>query len=128
MSVCIPLDRLMALCNPLQDTPWPCGEVGAERIAQCLAEQDYEQAPVPLDADADRHAARIAWMIVQGWQDPIAIDVGVPEMGAGVEWPVVDGNHRLGAAIWRGDTHILAELSGSIPYLPELFSLTSCEV
>lgn len=49
------------------------------------------------------HIQRVAWFVVHGWDEPIVID---PE---GL-WPVIDGNHRLSAAIARGDTDICVEL------------------
>ena len=53
----------------------------------------------PSDSTAhDRtwHIERIAWFVVHGWTEPI-------EISSTCMWPVVDGNHRLSAAIYRSD-------------------------
>ena len=69
------------------------------------------------------HAARVAWFVMHGWPDAIQIDVGVPALGCVVKWPVVDGNHRFAAAIYRGDPHIEAEVSGEVRYARELLGV-----
>lgn len=62
------------------------------------------------------HAARIAWLVVNGWDTPIELDVGVPSLGCCIEWIVCDGHHRLAAAIYRKDRYILAGISGSVSH------------
>ncbi|KSQ21817.1 hypothetical protein APB26_32740 [Pseudomonas aeruginosa] len=59
--------------------------------------------------------------------DPIAIDVGVPVLGYwGPSWMITDGNHRLAAAIYRGDTTISALVDGQMDHAFELFGV-DCE-
>ena len=59
------------------------------------------------------HAARIAWMVANNWTDPIELDFGIPSLGH--SWyPLLDGHHRLAAAIYREDPWILANCSGSV--------------
>lgn len=59
------------------------------------------------------HAARIAWLVVNGWEDPIELDFGIPSLGH--SWyPLLDGHHRLAAAIFRQDPWIPANCSGSM--------------
>ncbi len=67
------------------------------------------------------HIQRIAWFVVTPWHEPISIDVGVPELGCNVDWIVIDGNHRLAAAFYREDTHISADVSGSVDLIQEMF-------
>ena len=43
------------------------------------------------------HAQRIAALVVEGWTDPIEIDENDR---------IVDGNHRVRAALFRGDSEI----------------------
>lgn len=38
-------------------------------------------------------------------------------------WPVQDGNHRVAAAIYRGDEEILAVVDGSVAYAMELLGV-----
>lgn len=42
-------------------------------------------------------------------------------MGVHVDWIIRDGNHRLAAAFYRGDSTIRANVSGSQEYASELF-------
>ncbi|KGM36201.1 hypothetical protein P409_00490 [Inquilinus limosus MP06] len=63
--------------------------------------------------------------MVNGWHQPIHVDVGVPSLGFTPRWPIEDGNHRLYAAKLRGDTHILVTISGSVDLAAELFGVTA---
>lgn len=65
-----------------------------------------------LDSSLE-HIARIAWFVVNGWNEPIDVDVGIPSLGCYPAWPLEDGNHRFAAAIFRGDCFILAYVSGA---------------
>jgi hypothetical protein len=58
------------------------------------------------------HIRRVAWLAVHGWTDPISVDVGIPCMNYTPDWPVLDGNHRFAAALFRGDEAILADCAG----------------
>ncbi|AXH60405.1 hypothetical protein PLA107_032955 (plasmid) [Pseudomonas amygdali pv. lachrymans str. M301315] len=59
--------------------------------------------------------------------DPIGIDVGVPSVTV-IAWPILDGNHRVAAAIFRGDLTINAEISGCLDHICELFGLSEAEL
>lgn len=76
--------------------------------------------PIP---SRDDHIQRVAYLAVNSWTEEILIDVGVPSMGAYVEWIIEDGNHRLAAAFFRGDTHIKASVGGDIDYAAELLGV-----
>ena len=67
------------------------------------------------------HAGRIAGLLKTGWNDDIQLDVGIPSLGYIPEWLVIDGNHRLAAAFFRGDKVINCNFSGSINYFMEMF-------
>lgn len=54
------------------------------------------------------HAQRIAWLLTHGWTEPIRLDVGEPDRGLIRYWPLIDGNHRLLAAYYRGAETIRA--------------------
>lgn len=114
----IPLDRLARLCNPLETSPWAT-PVSQEDVA--LALETGRLVSTPLPGNEGDHAGRIAYLVVNTASDPIDLDVGVPEMGSEVAWPVVDGNHRLAAAIFRGDVHIDVNWSGSSDHFEFLF-------
>lgn len=65
------------------------------------------------------HILRIAYFSICGWKDSISIDVGIPNF-CNVNWFVIDGNHRLAAAIFRRDEEMLVNFSGSIEFGKEL--------
>lgn len=61
------------------------------------------------------HIARVAFLVVHGWSDPIELDVGIPWLlGGSGWWPIQDGNHRFLAAIVRGDKTILGDAAGCV--------------
>lgn len=126
MPVLLPMAKVLALCNPLRMSPWDAGRVSKKLVRVCLKNRWLCPAPVGHGATAEMHAGRIAFLVANGWQDSIEIDVGVPSMRCYVEWPVLDGNHRLAAAHMRGDTEILALVSGDLDYALELFGV-ECE-
>jgi len=85
-----------------------------ELAPQPLNEETLRDAP-PGTGTARLHAARIAFLVRTGWQDPISIDVGVPWMaGYQARWIVQDGNHRLFAAILLGHETIDAFIGGCL--------------
>lgn len=123
----IPVDRLLELCNPFVNPPWEeVASLSVEGI-RAAARDGFIEPRSYSDGDRSRtwtvedHIARIAYLVIHGWDDPIDVDVGVPSLGCWLDWPVTDGNHRLAAAAVRGDTYIVANMSGSCDYMKELF-------
>lgn len=98
--------------DPFTADPWGCGTITLEMIDKA----EWVTEPWNPDADdqiwtAKQHAGRIKYLADNGWDTPIIMDVGVPALGYG--WrKVEDGHHRLAAAIYRKDSHILASISG----------------
>jgi hypothetical protein len=118
------LPALLAVCNPLKYSPWRTGTVSVGLIQHCINTKQLRAEPLAdRTTKAKDHAARIAWLVVNGWDDPIEIDVGVPSLGCHVRWPVLDGNHRLAAAAFKKDKHILANVSGEVEYAAQLLKL-----
>lgn len=58
------------------------------------------------------HAARIAWLVTHKTHDPIDLDFGIPSLGCYNDNPLLDGHHRLAAAIFRGEKWIYARCAG----------------
>lgn len=72
----------------------------------------------PRDPDwkiPSTHAERVAYFIAAGpsEEDVVEIDVGAPGLGCFVQEPVQDGNHRLAAALLRGDPWAWCSICGS---------------
>jgi hypothetical protein len=124
----IPVARLRAVCDPFLHSPWEeVASISVKAVQQALSDQLVESKPYSKQRISDKswttadHVARIAYLAAEGWADPIEVDVGVPDLGCWMDWMVTDGNHRLAAAIVRGDEFILASIAGSCDYMVELF-------
>lgn len=127
MSTQLPIQKLIAACNPLQRSPWRVGPVTEAMVRECLVDGLFRSKPIRIDSPPHHHAQRIAYLVVNGWSDPIDIDVGVPSLHCYVDWIVQDGNHRLAAAMVRGDEEIAAEVSGCLQFASELLGV-ECDV
>jgi hypothetical protein len=142
MPVLIPVHRLKGVCNPFVQCVWTntCKtpitrlEVEVAIRRSNLQAKPYRAKPKLTDVQLAGiftrawHVQRVAYLVVNGWEDPIHIDVGVPEFSpllAG-HWYVPDGNHRVAAAIYRGDSTILAKVDGSLRKAGILFGV-DCE-
>ncbi|HEJ2342738.1 TPA: hypothetical protein SMW50_005771 [Pseudomonas aeruginosa] len=122
MPVAIPVSAVTKHCNPYgSSAPW--GEIVRRAdVERALSERRFAPAP-----GSDDHAARIAFLVENPASDPIGIDVGCPVLGYwGPSWMVTDGNHRLAAAIYRGDATISALVDGQMDHAFELFGV-DCE-
>jgi hypothetical protein len=68
-------------------------------------------------------------VLLHGWTDPIHVDVGVPSLGySGPEWPVTDWNHRVCAAILRGDPLITVDVSGQVDHAAMILGVPQAQV
>ena len=115
--------------SPFDSVVWHVLEIPLtrEEIQEAIDAKKLLGNPVPEHlADQslrELHVQRIAYLVVHGWDDPIAIDVGVPCLGYHVDWVVQDGHHRLAAAIFRGDEHIQVLVDGDIDYAGSMFNV-----
>lgn len=74
----------------------------------------------PTKHSRQDHVNKIAYFVRHPNNEPIDIDVGVPELGGHVGYIICDGNHRYAAAIYRKVEYIDAFISGSTDYAKEL--------
>ncbi|MFK4706143.1 hypothetical protein ABIC83_002982 [Roseateles asaccharophilus] len=131
--VLVPLRRLIEHSNPY-DGVWDTPDIGRFRITlqqvrKCIALRKFEPKPFSPATDCEswtlhRHACRVAYLAVNGWSDPIHLDVGVPSLGCNVDWLIEDGNHRTAAALARGDDFIESIISGSHRHSFELLGVS----
>lgn len=127
MAVMIPLRRLVRHCNPLSPNGSAWGDATSEAdVREALAAGRLLGRPNDCYADGFDHAGRIAYLIQHPAPDPILIDVGVPGWGR-VDWIILDGNHRVAAAMLRGDKQIAASVMGSLEYAHALFGVNCAE-
>lgn len=122
----LPVSELKELCDPFRFHPWG---VKVSKIMVQNAIDCGDLLGVPINTlkkpTANDHAARIAYFIVNGFEDPISLDVGIPSMGYSMDWILTDGNHRLAAAILSGLETIPAEFSGEIEVFKQIFDLSN---
>lgn len=121
----VSVSRLAGLAHPLRSDVWGLGRpLDAAQVRRSLREGAFERAPCSAKRPAAWHARRIAWLMHEGWRDPISLDVGCPSFpGYRPGWLVVDGNHRLAAAILRRDRTIAALVDGEVRHACELLHL-----
>lgn len=130
MPVPIPVNRLAEHCDPFVNCPWVPGVIlTTEMISEAIQHNRLRSTPVPqrVYRDIRQHVERIAYLAVNGWRDPVFIDVGVPSLGCYIEWPLQDGNHRFAAAIYLGKTEILGMVDGDLRYAFDLFGVDVAE-
>ena len=124
--------QISEVVNPFEDCIWHNVDppVSIDEIIQAIARD--ELCEIPYSIMLKRHAAectrsyhiqRIAYLVVYPDDTPINIDVGVPVCGyehaSGFE--ILDGHHRLAAALVRNASDILVTPSGQIDHMFELF-------
>ena len=114
--------------NPLDRKFWIDQVVSTDQVIAALIEGRLLDRPVGLHDDREyqdpqAHAARVAFFVQHGLsdQDFLEIDVGVPELNCFVREPVQDGNHRLAAALIRGDEWVACSIGGSETLIRKLF-------
>lgn len=123
----VPVARLAAYCNPFEIDIWGCGLVTPAMVGAAIATDTYIghlQWKHVYDWTATDHARRIACLVVAGWGDPIKLYVSMLNISRQPPYIVQDGNHRLAAAIYRGQEFIKAEVSGSLEYMQDLFGIS----
>jgi hypothetical protein len=105
----VPLDLLP---NPFEVPVWWGMEspITREEVQRALDGEDFHKDPIEPNfmdpAPRELHVRRVACLVQQGWTDAIVIE---PWMG---NWPIQDGNHRLAAAVFRGDPSIEVSFCG----------------
>lgn len=128
MPVRIPVETIRRLCDPFRSFVWGDFLVTRGMVLDAIGQNRFQANPTSewtkKQAKSGRsHAERIAYFAYNGWDEAIQVDVGIPGLCCHVDWPIQDGNHRFAAAIFRGDRHIMAYVSGDIDYAFELFGV-----
>ncbi len=122
----IDLRKLRRIADPWAMPPWlewSGGSLTYPEVDRALSSDKL--LPPPTDQDYSDHymtrqgqVERIAWLVVNGWEHPIEIDVG-SHLGGG--WPAItDGNHRTCAAIFARAPFIEASVSGCVSMIESL--------
>lgn len=126
----LPLSKLEPW-NPFENVVWGMDldrPITREEIAEAIEARDFMTAPdwSPddfLPVPRRDHVARVAYLVVHGWDDAIEFEV-CPQGG----WPIYDGNHRLAAAFYRGAAEIEVDVGGFLDYAAELLEMPEEEL
>ena len=120
------ISRLSEICDPFVTPPWEgVASLTLEGVRQAIEDELHLRQPYSARARSKPwsvidHIARIAYLATAGWEDPIQIDVAIPSDAGWADWMISDGNHRLAAAIVRGDKTILAHITGCSDHVRKL--------
>lgn len=98
-------------------------EVTLEDVKDRIVSNKLESrsfSDTPMDNSPYDHASRIAYLVLNKDDNPISLDVGIPSIGYH-SIVLIDGNHRLAAAIYRKDKIIKVDYSGETAYFKHLF-------
>ena len=125
----ISVQDLLEYCNPFRawvEVPIALDEIGLAIAEGRLDDRCFDTLRMRADDPDFRryHVERIAWLVVNPDEMPICIEVGAPSLGChpdGGDLSLVDGNHRLCAATFRGDARILVSYGGECDAMPALF-------
>lgn len=112
----LPLSRL-SVFDPFNKSPWYDGQgFTRELVLKALEENKLHAEPYPgyswsqeSEWTTERHAERVAWLVVHRNTDPI--DIEFTDLHSG-SMEIHDGWHRLAAAMIRGDTDINIAVGG----------------
>lgn len=118
-----PTGWLQDLCDPLASPPWEVAPITPHDVWDRVTAGDFthcdararDVAPWKRPVCRECDIRRIAEFVVAGWPDadeahPITVDLGVGTYWPG--WVVTDGNHRLAAALVRGDAFVDVATAG----------------
>ena len=130
MNCCKPfdisVDFLVEIINPFQVDVWGVGQLTKDMVAQAQFNleswnpDDYGQWWT-----IQQHAGRVRYLAEFGWDDPILVDVGIPVLDY-YQRTMLDGCHRLAAAIYRGDIWILTAVQGQLSVVKDHIRKLQC--
>jgi hypothetical protein len=109
----VSVKKLAALWPPFSDLDSCWGRPTRSQITKAIREDKASLTSEVL-------AEKVAWFVINGWQEPIQVDVGIPHMRFRPAKIVTDGNHRLAAAVYRKDRYIPAVVSGETSVIESL--------
>jgi hypothetical protein len=112
----VPVAALQRHVDPLGGWLWGCTLISVSEIMAAVAAQQFEiepwdQAKERLQGSTGRefHVRRIATFVANGLpSDSYAVQINLDRQPDDREIGIVNGNHRIAAAILRGDAYIEA--------------------
>ena len=116
----VPLAVLRELWDPSECWTWQSLWIGPITLADVEGAVPVDR-PVESDEEPIMHLGRIRWLMEHGWTDAITVEIGDTPTSVWC-WGILDGNHRVVAAILRGDERIDVELSGWLDVANQLLT------
>lgn len=115
----VPTWLVQCVADPTDMWPWASPRVAA--TLEWLRSMEPIDEPLPeFGADSAAHLRRIAHFV----QNPDMIDAIDMDVWPGYDWwPIIDGNHRLYAAIVSRQPTVLVSISGDVTYAAELLGI-----
>lgn len=119
--------RLSRLCKPLACWVEVDQDIKPEEVLACLDRGEealvatplwtsilFSRTPITAEENRQRHIQKVAWFVKNKANEPISLEVGCEALGVWADHIISDGNHRLAAAIIRGDKTIAACVGGGV--------------
>lgn len=91
-------------------TPTPFENLYGGQSSEILTTQEMRE----------RHIKKVAFFVKNEIEMPVSIDVGIPSLGAHIDYIIDDGNHRLAGAIIKGAKTVKCKIGGAEDYAKEL--------
>lgn len=117
----VPIKRLLKVGNPFEQNIWNRDQVTKERVRQYiesgLTEPRFIDMAARFHVDEDWDIRRIAHLVLNPNDWPLLVVVNDVDG----DFELVDGWHRLAAAIYREEEDILISLSGIVNGWDEAF-------
>jgi len=113
-------------CDPFQYPPWWGEGVDPTReaVRAALETGDWARGSLAWSSIQERsrrlaynHSHRIAFLVHQGWNAPIELDLGCPSLGYESAFPIADGCHRFAAALYLGHAGIRGVADGETDWI-----------
>lgn len=121
----IDVEKLSKYCHFKNATGLVMGVITDEQISETIKKGKFESREndlvvisallKPDESIFYNHCERVAYLVVNGWDEPIRVEIDFGHK----YWPIVDGNHRFRAAIYKKDKWILANYRGPQRFIYE---------
>lgn len=111
----VPLSRISSSHDPYTHSPWADGGgITKAGVEAAIRENRYETKSYSNEDigtvwTTKQHEERIAFLVIHPSSKPIAVEFPYRDQES---FKIEDGNHRLAAAIFRGDDNIAIQLGG----------------
>lgn len=114
-------ELIEATGNPMEEDIWGCGPINLMDVMSC-SDISIGRLPAGLTAEStnslEYNIARIAWLAnnydFEDIEDAEPISIASAHSITSGAWPILDGNHRVCAALIAGVKNIAVEVEGEI--------------